>query len=249
MKTSLKQGIVAVMVSITLTHCAPPDSFDEVDAYNDALSSAALAYGAQSGLAWQADKINAVCESHARQLDQIYAFGQLMLPQSITPPVLQESRHQYFQQDSETVRTSDRNIDIIKPAAFVTTTPSWRQYLTMHFEKPKQPHQSVLPHNQKEKELWNQKVNEGWHHGVQQAHDVFEDALGLLNRDFTGMALYHSLIATGLITPPYAEPSSLGTTGDEQSMRINEQLIRITEQAKLNPHRPQHWQPAVQVDS
>ena len=249
MITFIKHHWKIIAFASLLTHCAAPVEQYDGDAYNDALASSALSYGAQSGLAWQAEKINVMCESHARQLDQIYDFKQLMLPQSIIPPVLQESRHQYFQQDHQTVRTSDRNIEIIKPASFVTTPPSWRTYLTLSFDKPQKPHHSILPHNASEQALWQEKVNEGWHHGVQQAHDVFEETLGMLNRDYQGMALYHSLIATGLITPPYAEPASLGTTGDEQSMRINDQVIRITQQAKLNPSHPQHWMPALQVES
>ena len=111
------------------------------------LSDAALAYGAQSGLAWQTGRINSYLESHARKLDQVYDFNQLMLKDNLMPPVVQESRKHYHQDNYDVVRLADRVVEIVMPASLVTTPPSWRDYLVFNYSYPKRPHNAVLPKN------------------------------------------------------------------------------------------------------
>tara|TARA_A100001015_G_scaffold170048_1_gene188997 strand:+ start:1361 stop:2140 length:780 start_codon:yes stop_codon:yes gene_type:complete len=235
---------VLFVVSCSTTHIQDDPSMPT--AYDQALESAALTYGAQNGLAWQAININDACNRHSRMLDRVYDFNALMLPNQLMPPVLQESKQSYHQDGFDTIRIADKIIEIVMPAGFVTTPPSWRSYLLMHHPKPEKPHAALLPTNDTERKVWDHKVNEGWTHGVKQANHMFEAALGRLNRDYTGMVLYHSLINQGMISQPYTAKADLGITGNEQKLRINDQIMRITEHSKLQTRQPSNqWNPAV----
>ncbi len=212
------------------------------------LSDAALAFGAQSGLAWQSARINKYIESHSAELDQVYNFNRLILADNLMPPVIQDSRNNYHQDNYDTVRLADRVIEIVIPASFVTTPPTWRDYIKLHYLHPAIPHTAVLPKDNPQRLVWDAKVSEGWHNGTEQANIIFEEALGRLNRDITGMALYRSLLAQGMISKPYTSTAKLGVTGDANHMRLNDQIIRVTAASELNINRDKHWKPAVVVD-
>jgi defect-in-organelle-trafficking protein DotC len=212
------------------------------------MSDAALSFGAQSGLAWQSARINKHIESHSRELDQVYNFNRLMLKDNLMPPVVQESRNNYHQDNYDTVRLADRVIEIVIPASFVTTPPTWRDYIKLHYLQPATPHSAVLPQDGQQRELWDKRVSEGWHNGTEQANIIFEESLGRLNRDITGMVLYRSLLVQGMISKPYTSTAKLGITGDSNHMRLNDQIVRVTAASALKVNHGNRWKPAVIVD-
>ena len=96
--------------------------------------------------------------------------------------------------------------------------------------------------------MWEQGVAKGWRNGVEQAQEMFEQSLSVLNRDFKGMVLYHTLLLQNMITSPYASTASLGVTGDQAIMRVNDKVTRITAQAELNTAGVSDWDPVIEIN-
>ena len=212
---------------------------------NDALRDTAIAIGAQGGLAWRAERIDCVLKNQQSHLNRIYNFDALVLNKNILPPVLGEGRDAANIANCETIRTADAVYRIITPPCFVSLAPTWRQYLWMHYEKPENPHASLLPRNRAEAAVWNCFVRQGWTKGVDQANRIFEANLNRLNRDYKGMVLYHKLYAQNMVSAPFVAQADLGVTGDDREMRVNDRVLRITDTSRLNVNS-QSWQAAVQ---
>lgn len=100
-----------------------------------ALKETALSIGAQSGLAWRARMIDDQLVKQARKLDTVYDFNTLILDHNVLPAVLIEGRNTLNLADTQTIRISDRTYKVAKQARFVTTPPTWREYLWMDYKK------------------------------------------------------------------------------------------------------------------
>ena len=193
-------------------------------------------------------EINTTADKFSRELDRVFDFNAMLLPHHLAPPVLQESRLSLHLADADSIRLSDRIIEIVRPARFVTTTPRWQDYIQMHYSKPERPNKVMLPETRLERGYWDQYVVVGWHQGIEQANTIFRESLGKLVRDMQGMGLYRSLLAQNMVSPPYVASAKLGITGDADKMRLNDQIMRITARSNLLPGEASKWQPAL-VDS
>lgn len=212
-----------------------------------AVEETALTIGAQSGLAAQAKTIDSELSRQARILDTIYNFNALILNNNVLPPVLQEGRNTLNLANSQAIRISDRTYRILKQARFVTTAPNWRQYLWLDYHLPERPHQSVLPKNATEREIWDEYVTKGWHNGIQQAQAIFADNIARLKQEYLGIILYRKLLAQNMVSPPFVTHTELGVTGDENQINIDDAVLRITALPALNPDS-KSWRAAVSKD-
>ena len=70
-----------------------------------------------------------------------------MLYGQVVPPVIEESRLSFNIANNNEIRLADKEIKIIKQARFVTTPPTWRDYIFISYQKPKVPSLAILPHN------------------------------------------------------------------------------------------------------
>ena len=206
----------------------------------------AISYGTQYALHWEANYVNDHLDKHARELDTVYDFRQLLLDNSVIPPILEESRQNVTAGDPRQIRVSDRLIRIVKPAVFSTVSPSWRDYVYMRFPLPDAPNEKLLPRNKEERKAWDAGLIEGWNVGRWQAKSIFYSNIGMLQRDFTGMVLYHSLLAQNMISPTHSSIANLGVTGDGQSMQLNDRVVKITTESTLQPNQVDQWNAAVQ---
>ena len=238
-----------VVLMLTLVSCTPV--FDPRDAglvtHHETMRNIAMIYGAQSGLAWKAEIINATLDGHADELDSIYNFNALMMKNNMLPPVIQESMNTMNAESYDTMRMADREIQIVRTAQLVTAAPTWREYLHLVYARPEAPEQALYPKTLEERKLWKASFEKGWRQGVKQADDIFAQSLGMINRDFNGMVYYHTLLTQNMVTPAYTSKARLGVTGDANLMRINDQVLRITETAKLNAGRSEAWQAVVDI--
>ena len=216
-----------------------------VNLRTEALRDTAIAIGAQGGLAWRAERIDCVLKCETKMLDRIYNFRALLLRDNILPPVLGEGRDALNIANCETIRAADIMYRIITPPCFVSNPPNWRDYLWMHYDKPENPHASLLPKNRAEAAIWNCFVRQGWQKGIGQADLIFDANLERLNRDYHGMVLYRKLLAQHMITAPFVAKADLGITGDEHEMRVNDRVLRITSTSKLNTNSSE-WRAALQ---
>ncbi len=194
----------------------------------EALQETALSIGAQGGLACRARQINCVLNQTSKSLDRIFNFNLMMLPHNIVPPVLEEGRSVLNLADCQNIRIADRIYKIIKQACFVTTPPSWRDYLWLNYEAPDVPFGSMLPKNAAECAIWKCYSAMGWKKGIDQANSIYAANIARLKRDFQGMVLYRTLLSQHMISPPYVARTDLGVTGDCSNLRINDQVLRIT---------------------
>ena len=208
------------------------------------LKETALSLGAQSGLAWRAKVIDNQLIRQAQNLDTIYDFNALILEHNILPPVLLEGRNTFNLADTQTIRISDRTYKVAKQARFVTTPPTWRQYLWLDYKQPEAPHASLLPKTKQERDLWCYYVEQGWKNGIDQANTILEESIARIKEDFTGMILYRQLLSMNMVSPPYVSHTDLGITGDSAEMHIDDQVLRITALPRLNINANE-WHAAV----
>ena len=91
--------------------------------------------------------------------------------------------------------------------------------------------------------MWESAIRRGWKNGVEQADDIFQADLNKLVSDYQGMIRYKSLLAQGMVSPPYALQVDRGVTGDGNTMRIGDRELEITNMPQLQTGYDQ-WQPA-----
>jgi defect-in-organelle-trafficking protein DotC len=256
----MKQNLIFVIIAITgiLTACGTPHQ-QNVDTANlnqlqglvardningetgsansqirfKALEDTALSLGAQGGLYAASEDIDSNLEKDKKHLETIFNFNGMLLSHGVLPPVLEQGDDSLNLDDPDTIRISDKTYKIVQQAKFVTTPPNWRDYLWLSFEKPEVPNKILLPETPEERRLWRHSIKSGWEKGTQQAYDIFQQNLARLKRDYQGMILYRKLLQENMISAPYISKTELGVTGDGEAMRINDQVLRITEHPQL----------------
>lgn len=212
-----------------------------------ALRETALSLGAQAGLAWRAKAIDEELTKQTRTLDTIYDFNSLTLEHNILPPVLLEGRNTLNLADNQNIRISDRTYKVSKQAHFVTTPPTWRQYLWLDYVKPEYPNHTLLPKTKVERKVWCMYTAKGWKNGIDQANTILEDNIARIKEDFGGMILYRKLLAMNMVSPPYVSHTDLGVTGDATEIHIDDRVLRITALPALNINSKE-WRAAVAKD-
>ena len=173
----------SLLVSTLLFGCSSfpkAPSQAKIQARLDIVKDTAISYGTQYALHWESLHINKHLDSKSRQLDGIYNFSQLMLPNNVIPPVLEESFQNVAAGDSRSIRVSDRMIKIVSRAKISTVPPSWRDYVYMNFPKPDEPNERMLPTNAEEKKVWDKGLVEGWEVGLWQAKSIFQANIKIL---------------------------------------------------------------------
>lgn len=198
-----------------------------------ALQDTALSLGAQGGLAKTSQQINERLEKDKWYLETIYNFNGMILSHGVLPPVLVEGDNSLNLSDPNTIRIADKTYKIIAQARFATTPPHWRDYLWMTYTKPELPSKFLLPRDSEEHKIWKSAIQVGWEKGIQQAYSIFQQNLARLKRDYQGMILYRKLLQEKMVSPPYVSKTNLGVTGNGNDMRVNDQVLRITELPKL----------------
>jgi len=211
-----------------------------------ALKETAMTIGAQGGLAIRSEQLNNLLTQHTDQLSKIFNFNGLMLDHNVLPPVLEQNSHSFNLTSSNVIRLSDRIYRIIKQAKFVTTPPTWRDYLWLNFKKPELPDSTLLPKNSQERKVWKKYVTLGWEKGIAQANNIYNDSLAKLQRNFKGMILYRKLLSENMVSQPFVAKSNMGVTSNSSrtELRINDQILRITSIPKLKSNSKQ-WNPVM----
>jgi defect in organelle trafficking protein DotC len=210
----------------------------------ESLKDSAMSIGAQGALSFRSEQIDNILIRDTNYLDQAFNFAPFILPNNVLPPVLVQGRQQLNLADDTTVRIADQTYHIEQQAKFVTTAPSWHDYLWMDFPKPAQPENGLLPKNPRESQIWDKYILEGWKQGLDQANNIFAENVSRLKRDYVGIALYRKLLDENMISSPFVATTSLGVTGDKNDISINDQVKRITALPELDPNAS-HWKPAI----
>lgn len=219
-----------------------------LDIRRDALKEAALSYGARGGLAWRTFEIRSELLGREEYLDKVYNFRELLIPAPsgmvIEPPIVSEADNALIIDGRGTeAAVADRIFHISANARIVSTARLWNNYLERDWGEVTPPPDILRPMNDEERAIWIEQVNKGWAQGVQQADEIFEADLNQLVADYSGMVRYRTLLAQGMISPPYALQVDRGVTGGGREMRVGDRAVQITGMPEFVPGSEQ-WQPA-----
>lgn len=246
--THKNDGNTDTLANLQKLSSKPPSLEKSVDSISaireEALKDTAMTVGAQSGLHWRAQQINEMLTKDSKTLDQVFDFNGVLLEHNVLPPVLTEARQILNISGTDVIRLADRTYEIVSQAKFVTTSPTWRDYLWLNYPQPEVPDKSVLPQTRAEVNLWRKSVAKGWEQGVLQANQIYDENLSRLKRDYTGMMLYRKLHAQNMVSAPFVAKTELGITGDGSNLSINDTVLRITALPTLQPNS-KHWKPAL----
>lgn len=198
---------------------------------NKALYESAFAIGVKAGLANQLWTISGSIKKHERELDTIYDFSPLLIQDRVVPPVLSQANDIYSQSDDLSIRLSGSVYKIVSQARFASVPPNWRGYLTFPLIDVTNQllNTMIYPQTGVEKTLWKVAMQNGWNQGVDQANEILEKGLDRLNRDYTGMILFHKLVIEGKISLPIIAQSNIAVNNSGDSMAVDESLLRITQ--------------------
>lgn len=241
------KGLILALGLMVLSGCSSHSSQEDENGgvvRKKTMEEAAMAYGAQSALAFYGTRFNAVAEASYKQFDEIYNFNRFILSNNVMPPVIRQSRQDMSTSGMETLRLSDRTIEIVKPARFVTVPPSWRGYVLLNIHRPDMPDERLWPKTDDEYDKWVAAVNQGWQQGKAQTDALIRHRLGLLKQDYMGIILYHELLAQNMVSKPMVGRAKLGVTGHSGALRLNDQVLRITANSDLNT-KAETWHPVV----
>ena len=219
----------------------------EFDIRKEAIREAALSYGARGGLAFRTYEIRQELDNKARYLDKVFNFRQLLIKAPsgflIEPPVITEAENNMLVDNGGMeAAVTDRMYNINTNVKIVTAPKNWRQYLEREWGKVDPPPNILRPVNRVEREIWKEKVAEGWKEGYQQADEVFESDLSLLVAHFRGMVRYRTLLAQGMVSPTMAVQTDRGITGGGNEMRIGDRAVQIVDVPQLIPETTE-WSP------
>ncbi len=220
------------------------------DLRKEAIKEGAASYGARGGLAWRTFEIRADLEKRARAMDKVFNFRELLVPAPsgllIEPPIIDESiKALLIAGNGQEAAVSDRVYNIVNNAKIVSTARTWRNYLEREWGTVDPPPDILRPETDEERKLWKALVRKGWDEGILQADETFNDDLNVLTADFEGMVRYRTLLAQGMISPPYALQVDRGVTGGKNQMRVGDRAVQITGVPELITGSDQ-WQPANQ---
>ena len=219
-----------------------------VNIRSDAIREAATSFGARGGLTWRTWYIRREMETRSRFLDKIFDFRQLLIPAQsgllIEPPIISEAMDaMIIDRQGLEAAVSDRVLNINQNARIVSAPRTWRAYLERDWSNVAPPPDILRPASEEEREVWERSVREGWQLGIEQADQIFQDDLNRLTADYQGMIRYRSLLAQGMVSPPYALQVDRGITGGGDQMRIGDRGLSLTELPQLQT-RSDEWQPA-----
>ena len=207
-----------------------------------AMETAAIAYGAQAGLARRGWEISLVLTRHAPQLSRIYRFRDLMIEAAgflVQPPVLAETRDAFvLARAQDRAAIAARVVTIVAREKIVSAVPSWRDFLAREWPAPAAPATVLFPRTVEEKAQWRAWVTQGWASGARLADEIFEDDLVRLNAIFTGIILWHHLHLAGMVTEPAVATREVAVAGGGATLRIAERFAALDAAATLvaDPH-------------
>jgi defect-in-organelle-trafficking protein DotC len=214
----------------------------------DMLQTAALTYGAQGGLAAESFSINQTLQRYEPQLDATFNFAPLVMPVGdgqtlMRPPIVTSAQMAFALADNgQVARETSCIYQITEEAQLASAPPNWRSYLVRSWSVPMKPADADLPRTKQEAAYWSLWVAQGWAAGEAQAVEIYQDDLGRLERDLVGMARYRVLLRAGLVEPPVVAFADQAVEGGRDSLHVDDQVIRITDQPGLQGDASD-WQP------
>lgn len=217
-----------------LMHAAPSKATVRLSPVREAaLEASARALGVQTGLIEYAQEIKRVIDSRSVQMERAFRFGDLVIGQGVLPPVILDTKNAVSVTD-DTMRLAGAIYTIKQPARFFTGAPSWRDWLLMGLpvseELPQMPdNEQLLPRDEKERAYWQQKISEAYASGREQAREIFDHNLSMLEQTYIGMRTFYDLYQRNMVSAPIiAKSQEIVTQEDPNTIIVGDTLFRIT---------------------
>lgn len=207
------------------------------------LKETAVFLGIQSGFNSEIKRLHKEIKGIDEFLDSIYDFGVLMRSTNsgiyeafLLPAIVNEVEGKVLiSDDGKNISHTERSIELLESEKFVTEQPNWRGYLLFNPLKEFQPpFNSMLPKNEKEKEIWSEGIKEGWALGVRQANKEVSANAENLGRDFIGMVKFIRVSLEGKIESASLSFSRELMETDGNQLDINKTRYQISSPAKFN---------------
>lgn len=201
-----------------------------------AVVDSGISVGIKSGMSFHLENIRRAVKANERNLDQVYDFGMLLIHDRVVPPVITEARDIYSQDGNYTLRLSGAHYRIESQARFVSTPPTWRDYLTFPRANISRTDlvANLSPKTEEERKAWKMAVADGWRQGVAQANLILSTAFDRMNRDLSGMLRFHTFVMQGKISLPAIASESIAVTREGATMSVDETLLRIVTLPEFN---------------
>lgn len=212
------------------------------------LNDAGHTIGFQGGKAERAYELRHALLQRDDILQKMYDFRPLISKQGYLPPVIATSAD-LASISRDQIRTAFRTYNIIVPARFVSNPPGWRNYLMtgLSVRRIASPDVSVRPKNRQEKKVWEAAVRRGWAEGRLSADRTLESNFNRLNRDYTGMLRYSSLLHQGIIQAPEIKETHQSVTGNREELMIGDKVKRIHDPAGFVVDKNK-WKPVIRKE-
>jgi defect-in-organelle-trafficking protein DotC len=223
---------------------ASPDPSQE-GIRDQAIHDAALSYGARGGEAHRTWEIARTVAGLASGLDTTFDFRALQQRAPggllLNLPVITDGRAAAIvDDDRKSAALADRVLRIEDNVHLSLAVPTWHDYIELTWDDVTAPPALLLPRTAEERTKFKQWVADGWIEGVEQANEIFADAVDKLTRDFVGRVRYRELVIQKIVAEPYIRVTDRGITGNKNELRIGDRQVDIAQPALMNT-KPDHW--------
>lgn len=212
-----------------------------------ALKASAQAVGTQTGLIERSREIKKEIDARHAEFEKSYRFGDFVMGAGVLPPVI-VSTENAATVNNDTMRLAGAIYQIRQPARFFSGAPSWRDWLLLGMpveeEMPSIPTlEQLLPRDEHERIFWEQQVKEAYFSGRQQAQEIFENNLSMLEETYVGMRTFYKLYQRKILSAPIiAKSQEIVTQDDPNTIVVGDTLFRITMPSEFNTN-PSKWRP------
>ena len=209
------------------------------------LRASARTLGTQTGLIERAKEIQQEVDKRKVAMEKAFRFGDLVIGAGVLPPVLLHTENAATVTD-DTMRLAGAIYEIKQPARFFSGAPSWRDWLLMGLpsetDLPAIPdNEQLRPRDAQEKAFWEQEVRAAYFSGREQAQEIFDHNLSLLEQVYTGMRTFYDLYQRNMVSAPIiAKSQEIITQDDPNTIVVGDTLFRITMPAQFQTD-PEKW--------
>lgn len=197
------------------------------------LREASYSVGFKQGMAHKSKRIIHALEQREHNLDDIFQFSTLISIEGVLPPVIVHAQNS-LSVSSDQLRTASEIYSIVKPERFISTPPTWRDYLFVGLNTNSDGDifpEAVKPTTKPERELWTRILREGFKDGEQQAFAIIEENFNRIVREYIGMLRYKSLLQKRMVVPFETEKLIDKVNIEPKKLIIDDKLQRLTKEA------------------
>lgn len=193
------------------------------------IETTALSFGAQAGLKWRYDQINALLKDKWQGKLDTVSFRPFMTKENILmPSILITKKEENFVSPTKLV-TSSISFVIADEARIVSVPPTFRDYLIKYYPEPTKLHPALQPKTNEEQESWKKGLLRGWDLGVRQANDIFKDGLLRFERDLSGRVNYLNMLRLHMVEEPTLKVNTKAVTFNGRTMNVGETVMEISD--------------------